>query len=184
MAGAPNDSPGAAVGRPSGDGAELDPAADDAVLTFLRSVELAAVALYTGVSPLLGSPAAVAVAAAAVRHHADHAAALAGAGGPLVPIAANQALMAEWAPAMMALSTEIDTLGFLSGVENALAATHHHALGKLTTVVALQQVAAIAPVEAEHAVVIGTLLGRQLHELVPAFQGDDGRFSPSQYPVG
>jgi hypothetical protein len=67
-------------------------------------------------------------------------------------------------------------------LENAAAATYLFALGALADVSALKLTASILPVESQHAIVLGTALGKPLKDLVPSFQTVDAKVDPAKFP--
>ena len=72
-----------------------------------------------------------------------------------------------------------------NGLENAAAATYLFALGALTSKAALQLTASILPVESQHAVVLGTVLGKAPTDktYLPSFQTQDGAVTPDEFPI-
>jgi hypothetical protein len=71
------------------------------------------------------------------------------------------------------------------GLENAAAATYIFALGVLNTEAAYNAVASVMPVEAQHAVALGLVLGKPLDEkgFLPAFETKDGALDPAKFPA-
>lgn len=156
--------------------------ADDDHLRFAQGLELVMVRVYQVALPLVSSLPASQAAAAFMRHHAAHAVALAKApGGRLVT--PNKSLLGELMATVGAAKTEREALGALFDLENALAATYQYLTEHLTTDAAVRQASLILPVEGQHAVVWGTALERELKEIVPAFQQQNGHYDPSRYPV-
>lgn len=163
--------------------ADSGPPTDAELLRFAQGVELALLKAYDAAARLLLSPAAVDAAAAFVRHHTAHAAALGRlAGGPPV-VAANPALAGQVRNALETAKTERETLAALYELENNVAATHQYLLEHLTGDVAIHGVAAILPAESEHAAVIGLLLHKGLRDLGSAFQGHEGYYDPARFPA-
>ena len=85
---------------------------------------------------------------------------------------------------MAAAADEKAILKIAYDLENAAAATYLFALGALTSKAALQLTASILPVEAQHAVVLGSVLGLKLADIIPSFQTTTGAVNPTDYPVG
>ena len=46
----------------------------------------------------------------------------------------------------------------------------------------LKLAASILPIESQHAIVLGTAVGRELKDLVPSFQTPDAKIDPTKYP--
>lgn len=155
---------------------------DDELLRFAQGIELVMARVYQVALPLLSSLPASQAAAAFMRHHADHAAALAKAPGGR-PVTANRSLLGELTAMVAAAKTEREALGVLFDLENALAETYQYLCEHLTSDAALRQVSAVLPVESQHAAVWGTTLQRELKEIVPVFQRQNGHYDPSRYPV-
>lgn len=161
-------------------------ALDDATIAaFAESVELAAVAAYTAAagSGKVTTAAVGEAAAVFAGHHTEHAAAFGAAAGDKATGSANAALVAELGPVITSAADEAAILEIAYTVENAAAATYLFALGALTSAEALSLTASILPVESQHAVVLGTVLGKPLTDLVPAFQNEDGFVDPAKYPL-
>jgi hypothetical protein len=155
---------------------------DDAVVAFLRSIELAGVRLYAAGAPFLVSPVAQTVADAFRAHHGAHSTDLAALGGG-AGVVANQALLANMAPSMQTVTSEQDELALLYAFEEQLAATYQWAMGRLNNAATLGEAAAILPVECQHAVVLGTLLDKTRESLIAPFQTDVGYLNPDDFPL-
>jgi hypothetical protein len=159
---------------------------DDATIAaFAESVELAAVAAYeaAATSGKVTTPAVVDAATMFAGHHQEHGAAFGGAAGDKATGAANAALLAELGPQLEAAPDENAVLELAYTVENAAAATYLFALGALTSAAALQLTASILPVESQHAVVLGQVLGKPATEFVPSFETQDAALTPEKYPL-
>jgi len=162
-----------------------DQATDDRNLAkFAESVELAAVAGYQAAvtSGKLKTPALAAAAQTFAGHHQDHAkafGALAGDAGSATP---NPGVLAAVSGQIKAAPDESAVLSVAYDLENAAASTYLFALGVLGDVTALKATASILPVESQHAVVLGTALGKQLKDMVPSFQTPDLKIDPAKYP--
>lgn len=157
---------------------------DEALARFAQSVELALVRAYDIGSAMLTAATAAATAATFRRHHVDHAAAL----GRLSVLegvvgAPNRLLVAQLLTTLQAPRAERDVLAALFDLEDDAAATYQFALERLASADVVHEVAAILPVESQHAVVLGTLLGKQAREMIPPFQRRDGFFDPARYPI-
>ena len=156
---------------------------DDALVAFLRSVELAGTRLYAAAVPFVVTPAGRAALTAFASHHAVHAAGLATVGGGTA-VRANAALLANLSASMQTVRTEGDELSLLYSFEEQMAATYQWVAGRLVAPSVLGEAATILPVEAGHAVVLGTLLGKPMDGLIPPFQSDTGYLNPDNFPVG
>jgi hypothetical protein len=153
---------------------------DDTLVAFLRSVELAAVALYAQAAVVVSSPAAVAALDSFSTHHQAHARAFGQLAGPAALKPVQTAVLRALAPTTLLVS-ERDGLSFLHSLETRLAATQHSLLGRFTILPTISLAASTLPVECQHAVVLGTLLSLPLAQLVPTVEGDDGHLVPEQY---
>ena len=157
---------------------------DQAVIAYLVGLELAVANVYAGGASLLISPSAVAEAHAFRAHHQAHAASLTSllAGTGFSPVA-NRALLDNLAASLQVLTNEQAELALLYSLEEQLAATYEWAMGRLVEPPTLQVAAAILTVEGQHAVALGTLLGKPLSELIGSFQGDTGYLVPADFGV-
>jgi hypothetical protein len=156
-------------------------ASEDALMAFLRSVELAMAQLYGELRHRLVSAPAGAAAEAFGAHHAAHAAALAPWSGAQPPTGPNQALLANVAPSVESVRTEQDALQFLGAMEEQLASTYQWAVGRLTSSGAIAASAVILPAECQHAVILGNLQGKPLAALVPPFEGTAQFLNPADF---
>jgi hypothetical protein len=157
---------------------------DPAIAGFAASIELAVVAAYTMEVPLL-SGVVLTVAKTFLSHHQDHANAWNAAAGASATKGPNAKLFAALTPALKGLKTQNDVLAFAFGLENKAASTYQFVLENVKAASALQLAASIEPVEGQHAVVLGTLLGKSVKtDLIPVnFQSKDGYIDPETYPV-
>lgn len=115
------------------------------------------------------------------QHHDEHATALAALGRtPRAKVSRNAALYADLGESVLGA----DPLAAILAVEQALAATHLASLGLLTTTDAAAAVAAIMPIESDHAVVVGVAAGRPLAsaELLVALETDERAYDQGRYP--
>jgi hypothetical protein len=164
-------------------GQQLD---DATIAAFAESVELAAVAAYqaAAASGKVTTPAVADAATLFASHHKEHGAAFGGAAGDKATGKANAALLAALTPQLNAAADENAVLELAYGLENAAAATYLFALGALTSPAALQLTASILPVEGQHAVVLGQVLGKPATDYVPKFESDETALKPDKYPLG
>lgn len=161
---------------------------DKSIAAFAESVELAAVAAY-GAAAKTGkiTGAALTLAKTFAFHHQAHAGAFgsfAGDGSKAQPnpkLAQSVATMIDNA----ADQTAILTIAF--GLENAAAATYLVAIGALSDATALRTTASILPVESQHAVVLGHVLGLTPGDdsgtYIPAFLNTNAAVEPGQFPI-
>jgi Ferritin-like domain len=159
---------------------------DAGIAAFAESVELTAVAAYTAAaqSGLVTTAAVLDAATVFSGHHSQHAAAFASAAGAAATGTLNKALLDALTPGLMAAKTEADVVKLAFDLENAAAATYLFAIGALESKEALQLTAAILPVEAQHAVVLGQVIGADVELTLPAFQSQNGFVDPAKFPVG
>lgn len=168
----------------------LPAGAQDAKLTdadiaaFAESVELAAVEAYKAAA---GSgklqPAVVEVGTMFAGHHAEHAKAFGGASGGKATGKPNPKLLEAVGGQLEAAKDQAAILTIAFDLENAAVATYLFALGALTTTPALELTASILPVEAQHAVALGSALGKPTTEFVPAFETQDKAVNPAEFPA-
>jgi hypothetical protein len=158
---------------------------DKAIAKFAESVELAAVAAYNAASAS-GKLTVPAVAAAAITfagHHADHAKAFGGFAGDTATAKANPAVLAAVSGEIKAAPDMNHVLGVAADLENAAASTYLFALGVLQAPAALKATASILPVESQHAVVLGTVIGTDIKTMIPSFQTADAKIDPAKFPA-
>lgn len=163
---------------------------DQSLAKFAESVELAAVATYELVAKTgkITSPAVLSAAKTFSFHHQAHAQAFGQLGGDVPQAKPNPRLLAAITPKVMdpaASQSSLVTLAF--GLENSAASTYLFAIGALQTTQALKATASILPVESQHAVVLGLILGMQAGNdhstFIPAFLSADAKVDPGQYPI-
>jgi hypothetical protein len=157
---------------------------DTDAAAFAAGVELAAITLYRQAvgNPQLGEE-AISVCNQFMRHHGDHAASF----NDLLdqPIAGdgNASILAMYRPLLDGARNERAILDVAHGLEEMMAATHLDALGILTDSTAAASTATIQGVECQHAVVLGTILGRPLEKLCPDFDQVRDAFDPGTFPA-
>jgi hypothetical protein len=157
---------------------------DAEAATFAAGVELAAITLYRqAVRSQRLDEAAVSVCNRFVRHHGDHAASF----NDLLdrPIAGegNLTILATFRPMLDDAQNQRAILDVVHALEGMMAATHLDTLGVLTDRSAAAATATIHGVECQHAVVLGTLLGRPLEQLCPDVDTEGTPFDPRQFPA-
>jgi hypothetical protein len=157
---------------------------DGDIAVFAESVELAAVEAYKAAA---GSgklqPAVVEVGTTFAGHHAEHAKAFAGASGGKATGKPNPKLLEAVGGQLKAAKDQAAILEIAYGLENAAAATYLFALGALKSEAALALTASILPVESQHAVVLGSALGKPATEFVPSFETQDKAVDPAKFPA-
>lgn len=157
---------------------------DEDIAAFAESVELAAVEAYKAAA---GSgklqPAVVEIGTMFAGHHQEHAAAFGGAADDKASGKPNAKLLATVGDQLKGAGDQAAILKIAYDLEEAAAATYLFALGALKSETALQLSASILPVESQHAVVLGTALGRPASDYLPAFQTSDKAVDPAQFPV-
>ena len=111
------------------------------------------------------------------------AAAFGAAAGSSASNAPNAKLLAALSPQLTAAADENAVVDIAYMLENAAASTYLFALGALTSREALQLTASILPVESQHAVVLGSVLGKPATDYVPGFETTDAAVDPTKYPI-
>jgi len=139
---------------------------DQSIAGYAQSVELAAVAAYAAAAPVL-SAGTLPVAQLFMKHHQQHADAFGAVAGSKAVDAANKTLVAAVTPALQAIKTEMDALEFAFMLENQAAYTYAAALTLLQDAAYAAATATILPIEAQHAVVLGLALGKDVTAVFP-----------------
>ncbi len=169
------------VGRlmPAAWGQELD---EVAVAKFGESVELAAVDIYAAaaISGKIG-PDVLPVAQLFASHHQQHAGAFQAILGAAAGRTSNQKLLEEFAPKIQQAADQAALLDIAFTLEQAAAATYLFGLGTLQDPSNAAALATILPVEAQHAVVLGQTLGKDVKDCLPSFQSTDDALDPAKY---
>ncbi len=159
---------------------------DAGIAAFAQSVELAAVAAYTaaGATGKVKTPGVLTAATTFAGHHKEHAAAFGAAAGSAAVTQPNPKLLAAVGGQLSGAADEKAILKIAYDLENAAASTYLFALGALTSQAALALTASILPVESQHAVVLGQVLGLAATDFVPKFETVTAAVKPADYPVG
>jgi hypothetical protein len=159
---------------------------DGDIATFAASVEYAAVAAYQAAakSNKITNKAILAAATTFAAQHKEHGDAFKAA-GTNPNVAANKGVLDMVTPQLTAAKTENDVVALAYGLENAAAATYIFALGALTNEKAYDAVASVMPVEAQHAIALGFVLGKTLDDktFMPSFETKDGALDPAKFPA-
>ncbi len=159
---------------------------DHAIAVFAESVELAAVAAYTAAakSGKVTTPAVLAAATTFAGHHQQHAQAFGALAGDAALATPNPALLQTVGDQIRAAADESAVLTIAFQLENGAAATYLFAISALVSQQALAATASILPVEAQHAAVLGQVLGKDLADtdFLPPFQTQDQALQPAKFP--
>lgn len=161
---------------------------DTAIAKFAESVELAAVAAYTAAaqSGKVHTPAVLTAVTTFAGHHLDHAKAFGAFAGDTATAKPNPGLLQTVGDQIREAPDEMAILAVAFATENAAAATYLFAIGALTSAAALAATASIMPVEAQHAAVLGYVMGKDPKndtDYLPPFQTPDEAIQPSKFPV-
>lgn len=162
---------------------------DDATLAkFAESVELAAVAAYTAAaqSGKVKTPSVLMTATTFASHHADHAKAFGAFAGDTTTATANPGILKAVGDQIREAPDEAAVLAVAYATENAAAATYLFAIGAFKGSVPLSATASILPVEAQHATVLGYVLGKDPNndvDFLPPFQTPDEALQASKFPI-
>lgn len=156
---------------------------DDAAV--VETLELAAAAFYDEAvrSGAVQSPAALAQLADFGRHHRAHAeqfGELAGDKGTGEP---NRRLLQTFLDQLEQTTGEPDALRLAFDFEMALTSTHLAQLNSLEDADLLAVVAAVLPVEAQHAAAVGLAAGLPTGTALPALENLDLALDVTQYPA-
>ena len=139
---------------------------DQSIAGYAQSIELAAVAAYTAAAPLL-TAATLPVAELFMSHHQQHADAFGAVAGASAVSEPNAALIAAVSPSLAALTDEMGALEFAFVLEGQAAYTYAAALTLLQDPAYAAATATILPIEAQHQVVLGLALGKDVTDVFP-----------------
>lgn len=165
---------------------------DTALAAFAASVELAAVEAYAAAadSGLVTTAEIVEAATLFSSHHMEHADGFNALAGGAAVEDPNPGLLEQVAGQLGEATDERGVLEIAFDLEQAAAATYLFALGALTVPAAYTATASILPIEAQHAVVLATLLDKPAAEYLPSFESVDetdgtaAALDPDTFPVG
>ena len=156
------------------------------IAKFAASIEFAAVEAYkaAGASGKVKTKAVIDAATKFAGHHQQHGEAFKALAQ--AEIAPNKTLLDMIGGQLTAAKDEKAVVELAYGLENSAAATYLFALGVLTVPKAVETSASILPIEAQHAIALGTVLGKSVEDatFMPAFEKSDGALDPGKYPVG
>ena len=139
---------------------------DQTIAGYAQSVELAAVAAYTAAAPVLSSG-TLPVAQLFMMHHQQHADAFGAVAGAKAVSAPNKTLIAAVTPTLQAIKDEMGALEFAFTLEGQAAYTYAAALTLLQDPAYAAATATILPIEAQHQVVLGLALGKDVTAVFP-----------------
>ncbi len=155
------------------------------IARFAASVEFAAVEAYkaAAASGKVKTKAVGDAATAFAGHHQQHGEAFKALAQ--TEVAANKTLLTTVGGQLTEAEDEDAVIELAYGLENAAAATYFFALGVLTLPMAVETSASILPIEAQHAIALGTVLGKSLEDqtFMPTFEKADGFLEPAKYPI-
>jgi Ferritin-like domain len=139
---------------------------DQTIAGYAQSVELAAVAAYTGAAPVL-SAGTLPVAQLFMSHHQQHADAFGAVAGDKKATGPNAKLIAALTPALAGIKDEMAALEFAFVIEGQAAYTYAAALTLLQDPAYAAATSTILPIEAQHQVVLGLALGKSVTDVFP-----------------
>ena len=114
---------------------------------------------------------------------AEHAAAFAALAGKSAQDKPNPTLLDAFAPKFKAAADQTALLELAFDLENAAAATYLYALGVIEATEPAQLVGSILPIEADHAVVLGQVLKKDVADYVPELETASSALKPADYPL-
>ncbi len=156
---------------------------------FAESVELAGTSFYAALRPRLVRPAAVTAATPFARHHQDHANALGPAAGADRVGKANAPLLLTLTEQLGQAKSENEAIRVAYDFENSMASTYLFIIDSIEDIGQLRLASSILPIEAQHAVVLGSLLGRSPKDLTApdagqlGYESEDKHLDPTQFPA-
>jgi rubrerythrin len=156
---------------------------------FAETIELAAASLYGILRPRVSRPAAVSAVTAYARHHLDHATAIGPLAGDKRTGKVNQLLLPTLTDQLNQAKTENDVIKVAFDLENSLASTYLFIIDAIDDEAAIKIAGSVLPVEAEHAVVLGTLIGRATKDLTApdkdqlGYESEDKHLDPAAFPT-
>jgi len=157
--------------------------ADQGLLGFAQSLELAAAQLYTQGIPSLSKDWQP-IAAIFGRHHQAYGEQIGALLGRRAPGVANQTLLDQYGPKFSGGEQVI--LAAAYELEISLAASYTQMLGQLKGTDGITLVASVQPVEARQAVVLGQATNVSDEDLMPVVEGEEPGatvFTLSQFPI-
>jgi hypothetical protein len=155
---------------------------DQTIAGYAQSVELAAVAAYTAAAPVL-SAGTLPVAQLFMTHHQQHADAFGAVAGPKAVTSPNKTLVAAVTPMLQAIEDETGALEFAFTLEGQAAYTYAAALTLLQDPAYAAATATILPIEAQHQVVLGLALGKDVTAVFPTGAFESAAFGDGSDPL-
>jgi rubrerythrin len=167
---------------------EVEPTPAELV-AFAESVELAAAALYGSLRPRVTRPAAVSAVTAYARHHLDHANLLGPIAGDKRTGKPNQLLLPTLNDQLSQARNENQVIRVAFDLENSLASTYLFLIDSLGDAGMLKIAGSILPIESQHAVVLGGLIGLPAKDLTApdkgqlGYESEDKHLDPATFPT-
>ena len=161
---------------------------DEDLLVFAETIELAAVGFYGALRPKLSRPAAVSAATQFAKHHEDHAGAFGAAAGGKRIGKPNPILLGTLDDQLGQARDENGAIKVAYDLESSLASTYLFIIDSATSAATLQLAASVMPVDGQHAVVLGTLIGQTVKNLTApdkdqlGYESEDKHLDPAAYP--
>lgn len=152
-------------------------------MAFLESLELTAAASYEAATASGLAPESATTFAQFSDHHRQHAQTVGAVAGPEAKGKSNPKLAQVTNDQMNQASSAKALIKILFDLEGALAATYLAALGTLQEDPHETLAASILPVESQHAVVLGRLIGLSEVDLVPAFEIVERAMPVESFPI-
>lgn len=155
---------------------------------FAETLELAAAAMYGPLRAKVSRPAAVGAITAYQRHHQDHASAIGAAAGDKRVGRPNPLLLQTLTDQLNRAGDENAALRVALDLENGIAATYLFIVHSIEDPGVLKLAASVLPIEAQHAVALGMLLGRPVKELTApdgdqrGFESEEKRLDIATFP--
>lgn len=159
---------------------------DADIATFAASFEFAAVEAYKAAadSGKVTTKTVLEAATEFAGHHQQHGEAFRALASDK-NVGPNAKILDMVAGQLKAAKDETAVVDLAYGLENAAASTYLFGLGVLTNQKAYETAASILPVESQHAMVLGSVLGKDVTstDYMPAFEKTDQALKPSEFPV-
>jgi hypothetical protein len=158
------------------------PAGDVRLINFALGLDLAASQLYTeiaGTGKLSGN--ALQTARLYVSHHNDHATTFGTLAANQATTTANAKLLSQFGAQITAAADANALYQIAFNLETSLAATDQMLMGTVENWQSAGTVATVEPIETQHAVVWGQLLGLPTSQWMPSFQNTQGSFDLATY---
>jgi hypothetical protein len=167
---------------------EAEPTAPE-LAAFAETIELAGASLYGAMRGRLSRPQAVSAITAFQKHHQDHANTIGPAAADKRVSKPNQLLLPTLTDQLNRAQGENGVLRVAYDFENGVAATYLYIVDAIDDEGLHKTAASILPIEAQHAVVLGTLIGETPKDVTApdaeqrGFESADRRLDPAQFPT-